>query len=137
MKLVLKASFRGLFWTNFTDHFCKLFLFTKFMFANLWRKVSFNILRSTCLEFCASNYFSSWQVKFPGISPKSPPKEAFSIPKNISGGAMLDWLALFLFLFLLWWWWFRFSLLIWSFPFLIWWHQMAFIIYSTAFQIHT
>ena len=50
------ASFWGLFRTNFTDHFCKLFLFTKFDFSNLQKKVSLNILRSMGLEVCASNY---------------------------------------------------------------------------------
>ena len=55
---VVKASFWGLFRTNFTDQFRKLFLFTKIFFANLQGKVSLNILRSTCLEFCASNYFT-------------------------------------------------------------------------------
>ena len=52
----MKASFWGLFKTNFIDHFSKLFLFTKFNFPKFQRKVSLNILRSMCLEFCASNY---------------------------------------------------------------------------------
>ena len=52
----LKASFWGLFKTNFYGHFRKLFLFTKFNFRNFGKKFFLTILKSTCLEFCASNY---------------------------------------------------------------------------------
>ena len=36
-EMLLKASFLGLFSTNFAGHFRKLFLFTKFDFSN-WQK---------------------------------------------------------------------------------------------------
>ena len=52
----VKASFWGLFRTNFCGHFSKLFLFTKFNFSKFQEKVFLTILRSMCLEFCASNY---------------------------------------------------------------------------------
>ena len=52
----LKASFWGLFKTNFYGHFRKLFLFTKFNFLNFGKKFFLTILKSTCLEFYASNY---------------------------------------------------------------------------------
>ena len=49
----LKASFWRVFRTNFTNHFRKIFLLTKFDFPNLQKKVSLNKLRSIDLEFCA------------------------------------------------------------------------------------
>ena len=52
----LKASFWGLFKTNFYGHFRKLFLFTKFNFLNFGKKFFLTILKSMRLEFCASNY---------------------------------------------------------------------------------
>ena len=52
----MKASFWGLFKTNFYGYFRKLFLFTKFNFLNFGKKFFSTILKSTCLEFCASNY---------------------------------------------------------------------------------
>ena len=52
----LKASFWGLFKTNFYGRFRKLFLFTKFNFLNFRKKFFLTILKSMCLEFCASNY---------------------------------------------------------------------------------
>ena len=52
----LKASFWGLFKTNFYGCFRKLFLFTKFKFSKFREKVFLTVLRSMCLEFCASNY---------------------------------------------------------------------------------
>ena len=54
--LLLKASFGGLFKTNFCGHFLKLFLFTKFNFSKFREKVFLTVLRFMCLEFCASNY---------------------------------------------------------------------------------
>ena len=54
----MKASFWGLFRTNFCGHFRKLFLFTKFNFSKFREKVSLTVLRSMCLEFYASNYFT-------------------------------------------------------------------------------
>ena len=39
--VIMEASFWGFFRTDFTGHFRKLFLFTKFIFSNLLRKVSF------------------------------------------------------------------------------------------------
>ena len=56
--LHLKASFWGLFKTNFCGHFRKLFLFSKFNFSKFREKVFLTVLRSMCLEFCASNYFT-------------------------------------------------------------------------------
>ena len=44
----LKASFWGLFKTNFYGHFRKLFLFTKFEFLNFGKKFFSTILKSTC-----------------------------------------------------------------------------------------
>ena len=38
----VKASFLGLFRTNFTGHFCKLFSFTKFDFNNLQNKFPYD-----------------------------------------------------------------------------------------------
>ena len=52
----MKASFCGLFKTNFYGHIRKLFLFTKFEFLNFGKKFFLTALKSTCLEFCASNY---------------------------------------------------------------------------------
>ena len=62
----MKASFWGLFKTNFYGHFRKLFLFTKFNFLNFGKKFFLTILKFTCLEFCASNYnfFSSSIIDF-------------------------------------------------------------------------
>ena len=53
---VLKASFWGLFKTYFYCHFRKLFLFTKFEFLSFGKKFFLTVLKSTCLEFGASNY---------------------------------------------------------------------------------
>ena len=58
LPMTMKASFWGLFRTNFCGHFCKLFLFTKFNFSKFREKVSLTVLRSMCLEFYASNYFT-------------------------------------------------------------------------------
>ena len=44
----LKASFQGLFRTNFIGHFRKLFLFTKFEFFNLQKKFPY-LYGSTCI----------------------------------------------------------------------------------------
>ena len=42
LREVMKASFWGLFKTNFCGHFCKLFLFTKFKFSKFREKVFLN-----------------------------------------------------------------------------------------------
>ena len=50
MTLGLKASFWGLFKTNFCGLFRKVFLFTKLKFLNFGKKFLQTILRSMCLE---------------------------------------------------------------------------------------
>ena len=58
----VKASFWGLFKTYFYGHFRKLFLFTKFEFLNFGKKFFLTVLKSTCLEFCASNYLLKFSI---------------------------------------------------------------------------
>ena len=91
----LKASFWGLFRTNFCGHFHKPFLFTKFKFSNFREKASLTVLRSMCLEFYASNYYKydhcAWGRG--GVLDKYP--ESLLIPKSVVGN---HWVTLFGFL---------------------------------------